>query len=104
MNARFSLKIGQPSRLCARPKHPAKVHVCAGISAQGATQVVLFTRRDEIMYTDILDAALILFIGKHYPTDHIIDNKIVIQSTPAKGPKLFSREKHLLVKTPASLV
>ena len=26
-------KVGQPSRLCGRPKHPAKVHVWGGISA-----------------------------------------------------------------------
>ena len=36
-------KIGQPSRLCGKPKHPVKVHVRGGISCQGATQVVTFT-------------------------------------------------------------
>ena len=64
-------KVGQPSRLCARPKHPAKVHVWAGISACGATQIVVFTGiLNATRYTDILDAALLPFIENHYPTDH----------------------------------
>ena len=64
-------KVGQPSRLCARPKHPAKVHVWAGISARGATQIVIFTGiLNATRYTDILDAALLPFIENHYPTGH----------------------------------
>ena len=46
-------KIGQPSRLCGRPKHPAKVHVWGGISARGAAQVVIFTGiMNATRYTD----------------------------------------------------
>ena len=64
-------KFGQPSRLCTRPKHPAKVHVWAGISARGATQVDIFTGILNVTrYTEILDAALIPFIEKHYPMGH----------------------------------
>ena len=36
-------KEGQPVPLKPKPKHPAKVNVWAGISAQGATSIVIFT-------------------------------------------------------------
>lgn len=36
-------KVGQPSRLCGRAKHPVKVHVWSGIFSRGATQIVIFT-------------------------------------------------------------
>ena len=35
-------KKGQPPKLKPRPKHPVKVHVWAGISKKGATQVCIF--------------------------------------------------------------
>ena len=35
-------KKGQPATLKPRPKHPTKVHVWAGISKKGATQIVIF--------------------------------------------------------------
>ena len=34
-------KVGQPSRLCARPKHPVKVHVWGGISARVAVSITM---------------------------------------------------------------
>ena len=36
-------KQGEPSRMVSRPKPPIKVHIWAGISAKGATSVVIFT-------------------------------------------------------------
>ena len=36
-------KAGHPIKLVAKPKHPQKVHVWAGISARGATSIVMFT-------------------------------------------------------------
>ena len=35
-------KESQPSKIVSRPKHPPKVHVWGGISARGATAVVIF--------------------------------------------------------------
>ena len=64
-------KKGQPVRLAARPKHPPKVHVWGGISARGATSVVIFTGTlIATRYTRILDSALVPFIKKHYPEVH----------------------------------
>ena len=61
----------EPSKMVCRPKHPPKVHVWAGISAEGATAVVIFTGiMTTTRYTDILDAALLPFIEEHYPTHH----------------------------------
>ena len=61
-------KQGAPSRMASRPKHPPKVHVWAGISAIGATGIVILTGiLMATRYTDILEAALITFIEEHYP-------------------------------------
>jgi transposase len=64
-------KQGEPSKMVSRPKHPPKVHVWAGISAKGATSVVIFTGvLIATRYTDILEAALKPFIVEHYPEHH----------------------------------
>ena len=64
-------KLGEPSKMVSRPKHPPKVHVWAGISAKGATAIVIFTGiLTATRYTDILDAALVPFIEEHYPSCH----------------------------------
>ena len=59
-------KAGQPIKLVARPKHPKKVHVRAGILVKGATSIVRFTGiMNATCYTDILDAALIPLLEVH---------------------------------------
>ena len=64
-------RIGEPARMCSRPKHPAKVHVWGGISKKGATAIVIFTGiMNATIYTDILDAALVPFIEGRYPDGH----------------------------------
>ena len=64
-------KKGQPIRLTGRPKHPPKIHVGGGISARGATPIVIFTGTlIATRYTRILDAALVPFIQQHYPDEH----------------------------------
>ena len=64
-------KEGEPSRMISRLKHPPKVHVWAGISAKGATSVVIFTGTlTATRYTDILEAALTPYIEEHYPEYH----------------------------------
>ena len=69
-----SLIAGQPTTSKENhlgPKHPSKVHVWAGISAKGATSVVIFTGiLTATRYTDIFKAALIPFIEEHYPEYH----------------------------------
>ena len=64
-------KHGEPSKMVSRPKHPPKVHIWAGISAKGATAVVIFTGiLTATRNTDILNAALLPFIEEYYPTHH----------------------------------
>ena len=62
-------KEGQKPRFKPRPKHPVKVHVWAGISKQGATEVCIF---EGIMcaplYCDILEGTLLPFIAQKFPS------------------------------------
>lgn len=56
-------KRNQKPRLKPRPKHPIKVHVWAGISKQGATQVCIFEgKMDAPFYVQILSHYLVPFI------------------------------------------
>ena len=58
-------------RLIPRPKHPLKVHVWAGISCRGATDVCIFEgimKAD--LYTDILGTTLLPFLRQTYPDNH----------------------------------
>ena len=60
-----------PRKLKYRHKHPAKVHVWAGISKEGATHIVLFSGiMNATKYGDILSAALVPFIREKYPNQH----------------------------------
>ena len=64
-------KKSHPVRLAGRPKHPPKIYVWGGISARGATPIVMFTGiLIATRYTRILDAALLPFIQGHYPDGH----------------------------------
>ena len=64
-------KKGCKPRYKPRPKHPVKVHVWAGISAQGATGVCIFDGiMDAPLYTRILESYLVPFIREVYPTGH----------------------------------
>ena len=64
-------KKGHPVRLTARPKHPPKIHLWGGISARGATSIVMFTGTlIATRYTRILDAVLRPFLQRHYPNGH----------------------------------
>ena len=61
--------------LCAhvifRPKHPLKVHVWAGISLRGATQICIFDGiMDAPLYIEILRFTLLPFIAEKYPEGH----------------------------------
>ncbi|CAB4032482.1 Transposable element Tcb2 transposase [Paramuricea clavata] len=53
------------------PKHPLKVHVWAGISWQGATQVCIFSGcMESIGYQTILERNLLPFVRRVYPDGH----------------------------------
>ena len=62
---------GEPRKLKPCPKHPVKVHVWGGISKRGATSVVIFTGiMTAIRYTKILDAGLLPFVKKAFPSGY----------------------------------
>ena len=64
-------KENQPPKVKPRPKHPIKVHVWAGISWRGRTEMVIFEGIMEAsLYTDILRRALIPFLRTVYPDGH----------------------------------
>ena len=54
-----------------KAKHPPKVHVCAGISSRGVTNVVIFMGTlTATRYVDILKAAVIPVLDEVYPDGH----------------------------------
>lgn len=54
-----------------RPKHPAKVHVWAGISLRGPTKICIFDGvMDAYLFIEILDSTLVPFIAEKYPGGH----------------------------------
>ena len=75
---------GQPVVYCMRPKHPPKVHVWAGISRCGATQVGII---NATCYVDILEASLLPFLKKVYPDGH----RFMMNNDP-KHTSRYSRE------------
>jgi len=61
-------RIGEKPRLKPRPKHPIKVHVWAGISKSGATEVCIFEGiMTADLYCDILEQTLLPFIRDKFP-------------------------------------
>ena len=61
-------KEGQKPRTKPRPKHPTKVHVWAGISRLGATQVCIFEGiMDASLDCEILKSTLIPFLEEKFP-------------------------------------
>ena len=61
----------QPRSLKQRAKHPIKIHIWGGISAKGATKLVMFTG---IMNADrlgtVYEAGLLPFIEERFPNGH----------------------------------
>ena len=86
-------KKGQPIRYKMKAKHPPKVNVWAGISARGATQVVVFTATlTATRYVDILEAALIPFLETVFP-EVIGSNRTMTLSTLATMHETTSRRR-----------
>ena len=66
-------QLGQPRRLKQRAKHPIKVHIWGGISARGATNIIIFTgiinaQHLETVLEDLV--GLLPFIRERFPTGH----------------------------------
>ena len=61
-------RVKEPRKLKPKPKHPVKVHVWAGISCRGATQILIFTGiMTAVRYCLILEAGLLPFIKSKFP-------------------------------------
>ena len=63
--------MGEAKKLKQRPKHPLKVHVWAGISARGATPIVIFT--GTLVATRLLsifELGLVPFVREVFPDHH----------------------------------
>ena len=61
-------KLGEKLRSKPRAKHPTKVHVWAGISRKGTTQVCIYKGiMAAPLYCEILQQTLLPFIQEHFP-------------------------------------
>ena len=59
----------QPRLLKQRAKHPINVHIWGGISARGATIIIMFTGiMDAELLSTVLEAGLLPSLRSHYPT------------------------------------
>jgi transposase len=70
-------RIGEPAILKPKPKHPLSVHVWAGISRNGTTDIAIFTGiMDSSGYQTIMKDYLLPFIARAYPDGHrlVMDN------------------------------
>ena len=82
MNARGYLakqfrRLGEPSVPKPQPKHPISVHVRAGISRNGSTDIAIFTGiMDSTGYQTIMEEYLLPFLSRAYPNGHrlVMDN------------------------------
>ena len=75
----------------------------AGISAKGATSVVIFTGiLTATRYTDILEAALIPFIEDHYPEYHRFQQDNDPKHTSRWSQNFFEQKSIIWWRTPPS--
>ena len=62
-------KEGMKSKPKPRPKHPIKVHVWAGISKKGPTNVCIFEgKMDAPLFCQILQTILLPYIQEKFPS------------------------------------
>lgn len=68
-------KVGEPAKRKPRPKHPLKLHVWAGISRHGATNICIFEGVMEAgLYCSILRDTLIPFIRDTLPNHRFMQD------------------------------
>lgn len=75
-------RLGEPSM--AKPKHPLSVHVWAGISKNGTTDIAIFTGiMDSDGYQTIMKDYLLPFVSRAYPQGHrlVMDNNVLRSQT-----------------------
>ena len=85
-----------------RPKHPTKVHVWAGISRKGATQICIFEGiMDAPLYTNILQNTLLPFLEKVYPDQHRFMQDNDPKHTSIRAKNFFDENNVVWWKTPA---
>ena len=95
-------KRGEPPRNKPRPKHPAKVHVWAGISVRGPTPICIFEgTMDADLYIEILEQSLLPFIRTVYPTSHRFMQDNDPKHTSRKAQAFFLEKRINWWKTPA---
>lgn len=80
--------------LVGKPKHPLKVHVWAGISSKGATDIVIFEGiMNSDFYTTLLETSLLPFARKVFPDG---DYRFIQDNDPkhtSKRTKEFMQDK-----------
>ena len=68
-------KIGEPAKKKPRPKHPLKLHVWAGLSRHGATNICIFEGIMEAnLYCSILESTLVPFIRDTLPNHRFMQD------------------------------
>ncbi|XP_028407173.1 uncharacterized protein LOC114529560 [Dendronephthya gigantea] len=96
---RYCSKKGSLPKRKGKPKHPLKVHVWAGISYRGATNVCIFTGyMESIGYQTISKRNLLPFIASTQKV--IVSGKTTIPNIPDLNPteNLWANLKHYLRK------
>jgi len=91
-------KKGQKPRYKPKPKHPVKVHVWAGISHRGCTNLCIFEgKMNAPLFISILRKSLVPFIRALYPDGHCFMQDNDPQALFKAGKSLLQGEWHQLV-------
>ena len=73
---RFSFrKLREPKKKKLKPKHPVAVHVWAGISKHGATEICIFEGiMDADLYCKVLEHSLLPFVKENLPNHRFMQD------------------------------